>query len=119
MVLGLRTTSGDVEVIVAGGYNGSASVDAVSILSLTDLEWREGPDYPWPMSCMGTVQFEEYFLSTGGHNGEFLSNTIYQFSNEDDWVLKGRTLQYPRDLHIAFAVTDDLVTCSKNDGGSS
>ena len=81
------------EVVVMGGYDGSAYLASTEILNLTSLEWRRGPALPSPV---------DEGLST------VYQDTLY-LVNDDD----GRVMSLSGDSTDQWKVIDNLGSIDK------
>jgi len=82
------------------------------IFSLTDLEWREGPQLPEPIVDLSYAQLEDGFIAAGGDTGSPDYDTVYKFSEETyEWELLNQRLSVPRRFMSAVAVPRDFFGC--------
>ena len=97
---------GQKEILVAGGTNVIEQLlDSVEILSLENLEWRDGKPLPERISGAFSLEYESSFLVIGGHGSKGNGSNIYQYvRSQHAWAKREETLATKRASHIAIAI---------------
>lgn len=106
--------NGEREIVVAGGDAGGtfgSSMVSSEIFSLTNMEWRDGPDFPIDVNGAASVQLSQSFLVVGGfsHGESSYLDGIYEFDRLNyTWSKKNQTLKTARRYHTAILLPNDL-----------
>jgi hypothetical protein len=108
--------SQEMSIIVAGGYDGSASLPSVEVLDEGSNEWRTGSPLPFGIidSQMVEDQNRGVVLVGGVIVGDNL-DTLYQLPHggqDAAWTKMEQKLSAGRPHNIAFTVPDNIVDCS-------
>ena len=105
----IQSNNSGPEIVVAGGSQVGLLVE---ILSLSTMEWREGPNLPKDIEFPASVPFGNSFLIIGGSNtGEYgFYDSIYEYGVEGgNWIERPEKLSQAKyDLTAVMLDTNDV-----------
>ncbi len=109
--------SQEINIIVAGGSDGSPILSSVEILDEGSNEWQTGPELP--LGIYGSQMVEDQnggVVLIGGYSAPAENlDTLFQLPHGGQdavWTKMEQKMKIKRHSHTAFLVPDSLVNCS-------
>jgi len=109
--------SQEMNIIVAGGWDGSSRLSSVEIMDEDSNEWQTGPELPFGISSSQMVEDQNggVVLIGGGSSSVGTLDTLYQLPHGGQdavWTKMEQKMMTGRFQHTAFLIPDNSVDCS-------